>query len=230
MTSSDPIDIIYLAWNRPEFTAESFRALAANTDWDLVRHLIVYTDGEPWRDLYIWSKPIPDRVISCCDLKRHGGPVAIMNRYLTTHTPSPWFAKIDNDTVVPPGWLPECLRVLDRHPDVDLLGIEAIYPPSVSGPRVAVPCGHIGGIGLMRTAAFGSKLPVAAGRLGFSDWQIKQPVSKAWLNPALPVILLDRLPFEPWAGLSAEYESKGWQRPWKRYTEADQKLWQWWRT
>ncbi len=231
-TSIDPlaaVDILYLAYNRLEFTRASLTALRDNTDWSRVRNLWLFDDGSTDGTLDL----LEDFAASCHVASyvvqtAHKSPVAIMNQFLsnTRHKPAPWFIKIDNDVVLPPGWLPDCLDVLRRNPHVDLLGIEAKHPVG-AGPREPVETDHIGGVGLMRTAAF-SELPVAAGRLGFSDWQIKHQVVKAWLNPALPVILLDRLPFAPWANLSAQYEAKNWQRPWRRYTEADKALWEWW--
>ena len=154
--------------------------------------------------------------------------MAIMNDFLTNRDPSRWFAKIDNDVIVPPGWLNNCLEIIERYPGVDLLGIEPKYEVG-DFRRKAMITKHIGGIGLMRRAAF-QTLPEARGRFGFTEWQHENPqVVKAWINPALPVILLDRLPFEPWASLSRDYEARGWQRPWRRYTEEDSKIWEWWR-
>ena len=39
------IDILYVGWNRLEFTKATFEALKANTDWSLVRHLHIHDDG-----------------------------------------------------------------------------------------------------------------------------------------------------------------------------------------
>lgn len=228
------IDIIFCAWNRPEYTAESLRMLAENTHWGMVRRLIIYTDGELMREGYIGRPPIPLRVLQY-NCERHGGPVAIMNHYLQSR-PSHLFVKLDNDVVVPPDWLPDCEEIMHENPEVGLLGIEPKHPPVMSYQlgsveRTGETCGHIGGIGMMRASAFeGRPLPVAAGRLGFSDWQVKNPdVVKAWIRPALPVILLDRLPFDPWLSLGREYERKGWQRPWKHYGPEDSAIWDWWR-
>jgi glycosyltransferase involved in cell wall biosynthesis len=230
------LDVIFLAWNRLAFTREAFAALYAGTNWTDVRRLVIYDDGSTDGTAELLDEFAEDLGLHCGGLvietvrTKLRSPVAVMNDYLRRN-PAELFAKIDSDTVVPPGWLIECLNVLRRQPEVDLLGIEAIYPSDMAAAvRNASPTGHIGGIGLMRTAVFDVYgLPQAAGRLGFSDWQVKHPdVRKAWLNPALPVILLDRLPFEPWASLSRQYEAAGWQRPWKRYTEADRKLWEWW--
>ncbi len=234
----DKIDILYLAWNRREFTEASLKALRENTDWSRVRRMFLYCDGigqdDGTRDLmaeFVLDAPIGDTHLYVS--KEYGGPCSIMNHYLELIR-ALWFAKIDNDVIVPPGWLPECLRVLRNDPRVDLLGIEATYPPAAVGEckpsgRGTEPTDHIGGIGLMRTACFTDPID-AHGRMGFSQWQIDHPsVVKAWLNPGLPVILLDRLPFEPWRSLSDGYIKKGWQRAWKNYTEADKAIWSWWR-
>jgi hypothetical protein len=244
MPNYDPlaqIDILYLAWNRRAFTEASLKALQDNTDWSRVRALCLYCDGigedDGTRKLmaeFTLSVPHPEVYFEFAQYRGScfGGPIEIMNHYLRGLVgckPAPWFAKIDNDVIVPPGWLQECLLMLRENPSVDLLGIEAVCPPAMPHEeRAIIPTDHIGGIGLMRTACF-TDLPVPDGRLGFSDWQIKHDVVKAWLNPGLPVILLDRLPFEPWASLSKEYERKGWQRAWRHYTEADKALWSWWR-
>ena len=39
------IDLLFLAKGRPEFTRASFAALYANTNWDLVEKIHIYTDG-----------------------------------------------------------------------------------------------------------------------------------------------------------------------------------------
>ncbi len=45
MTDQRSVDLLYLACNRLEFTQETFTALIANTDWQLVHELFVYDDG-----------------------------------------------------------------------------------------------------------------------------------------------------------------------------------------
>jgi hypothetical protein len=154
-----------------------------------------------------------------------------MLHYLESFGGADLFAKIDNDTMVPPLWLSECVRVMEGEPSIDLLGLEAMHPTHYGRVhREYEPASFIGGIGLFRARAFeGRALPVAEGRFGFTAWQERHPeVVKGWLNPALPVCLLDRVPFEPWRSLSAEYEAAGWQRPWTRYREDTVGLWEWW--
>ena len=326
------LDILYLAWNRLEFTRASLESLLANTHWPMVRSLWLYDDGstDGTLDLIKTVKvTCPVNLVQT----RFQSPVAIMNDFVARAKPE-LFAKIDNDVVVPPYWLRTCKQAMDKSPDVDMLGIEPMYPvwmPSteereVENPHKVVPnfsctqdyiarrpvmihgvymrqgdhlpvdspirkdsrrlgqicghralyletldedhrvgfcsvcnrtevvdlredgdapkmetvlvpteracvtTGHIGGIGVMRAKVFeGQRMPKPNGRFGFTIWQkYHLEVIKAWLNPALPVILLDRLPMKPWRSLSAQYVTNGWQRPWDAYTEADRDLWSWW--
>jgi hypothetical protein len=227
------IDILYLAKGRSEFTEASAGALLSNTDWGSVKSVHVYFDGgsrnEPGArfvlkspsETYFFYEPF-------------GGPVAVMNDFLRNGG-SPIFAKIDNDVIVPPGWLERCLDVMEAHPELGLLGIE---PPS-STVRLDLSRRHgtyaeadsIGGVGLMRRSAFAGRDPMRPHSTygGFTDWQLAHPeVKKGWICPPLNVFLLDRLPMEPWAGLSRKYIAGGEQRPWANYGPEDSALWDWW--
>lgn len=229
------IDLIYLAKGRREFTRASLGALMQNTNWRLAR-LIVYTDGDEF----------PATLLNAQVRKAvHGGPVAIMNAYLAG-TGTEVFAKIDNDVIVPPGWLERCLDVMEANDGLGLLGIE---PPASrtpapwrNGQREAEPekyvrgegyaqCSMIGGIGLMRRSAFATSDPMTPHSIygGFSDWQLRHPkIQKGWICPPLDLFLLDRLPVEPWASLSKRYIAEGQQRPWTNYDPAASALWEWW--
>jgi hypothetical protein len=225
------IEILFLASNRLEFTRESLRWLFANTEWQHVSKLVVYDDNSvdgtrEYLRSVIGYTPCPMDLVEGV----WGGPVAIMNDYIGRGNTSQWFAKIDNDTVVPRGWLGECLRTLDRYP-VDLLGIEAIRPGvELSADRKVDWASHIGGIGMMRRSVFLDRpLPEPDGRFGFTAWQEKHDaIRKAWMQPSLPVILLDHVPFAPWSYLSLKYEAEGWQRHWSHYGP-DSELMEWWR-
>lgn len=247
------IDLLYLAKGRPEFTAASLAALKTNTDWDCVRNAWIYLDGCEY------DRPpfLGDYANNILFLEQFGGPVAIMNHFLGLSS-AEIFAKIDNDCIVPPGWLEQSLAVMEQHPHLDLLGIE---PPSSRTPapwskggsiecpeasefhrRVRekqgwdigyAPCDSIGGIGLMRRSAFQNRRPMEPhaqnGVGGFTDWQLHfADVCKGWIVPPLQLFLLDRLPFEPWVSLSKKYIAEGIQRPWTNYPESASHLWEWW--
>jgi glycosyltransferase involved in cell wall biosynthesis len=231
MTNDGPVDLLYLAYNRLEFTCESFTTLVGTTDWGLVRRLSVYDDGsrdgtEQWLAAALPGIPAPTRLVH----SRFGSPIAAMRHWIET-SDAPILAKTDNDAMLPPGWLRASLAVLERHPELQLLGIEAMYPhvddPDL--PRSFTPAEFISGLGLYRRAAFARSRPVPADRwFGFEEWQIAQGgrLGRGWITPALPVFLLDRLPFQPWRALSDEYIRRGWQRPWEGYPSSCL-LWRW---
>jgi hypothetical protein len=154
---------------------------------------------------------------------------------------SPLLAKIDSDTMVPPGWLDACQNTLRMYPRVDLLGIEAYgdlaktFNSSVYNHGVR-PTKHIGGIGLFRRDVF-EKFPDLEPNpnsptfYGFTEWQWRHnEIVKAWMDPALPVFLLDHLPLEPWKSLTDEYISCEWmRRTWRQYeVQPGGNLWDWW--
>jgi glycosyltransferase involved in cell wall biosynthesis len=224
------IDILYLAFNRLEYTRQTTAAMLANTEWREVRSIHVYDDGSTdGTKEYLRSVKWP--VLSELHSERSGGPVAVMSKFLQRETPMDIFAKIDNDTMLPPDWLTECLKVMQSCPDLGLLGIEAFCQVAAGrAKRSFVGVRHIGGIGLMRQRCFRT-LPRPngeMGRFGFTRWQHENAgVVKGWINPSLPVFLLDKCGFEPWAGLAQKYISAGWQRPWPLYTDEDKALWEW---
>ena len=224
------IDLLYLAHNRLEFTKASLSALIANTNWRMADRLIIYDDAsEDGTREYLMYVTTPRQAV----LRRgtYGSPVSVMNDYLCGLSPhdTVMFAKIDSDTVVPPGWLDECLRVMAVHPELHFLGIESFNPvQSGRAKRSYTEARYIGGIGLMRAETFVT-LPRPNGRFGFTAWQEREAsLKKGWIAHSLPVFLLDRLPREPWAGLSKEYVKRGWQREWPPYEESDKPLWSWW--
>lgn len=231
------IEVLFLAWNRLEFTRAALAALHANTDWSLVDRLVVYDDGSEDGTRELLDDLLPAfPVETVLRAEKKMGPVAIMRTHFAT-TPADVVAKIDNDVAVPYGWLERMLVVLDRHPDVELLGMEAGMTEVVGrdgdnewdGVYRFEPATNIGGVGLMRTSAFRSRPALYAdGRNGFSEWQHTNDPVRGWITPDMPVVLLDRLPFEPWVSLSAGYVERGWQRPWQAWSEEWMRWsWQW---
>lgn len=227
------IDVVYLAWNRLEFTAKTFPLLIANTDWSLVRGLYVYDDGSTdgtrqFLDEEIRRCPVEHRMV-------HAGwhsPPAMMNHYIeNVRGRVDRFAKIDSDCCTPPGWLATMNAVLDAHPEIELLGSEAGMTRVAGrdepwdGSYGVQESSHIGGIGLMRLSAFQKRRRIPQrGRFGFTEWQHDHEPGRGWITPDLPMPLLDRMPIEPWLSLSERYIELGWQRSAYLY---DKKLMQW---
>lgn len=247
------VEILYLAKNRLEFTKASFECLLENTNWGLVSRLVVYDDNSidgsaEWiiERLKKFTTPFEMRFSNL------GGPASIMSNYLMK-SKADIFAKIDNDVMVPPGWLDKCLIPMNyEEPQLDLLGIEpwmsrtphylgskpVVHPEldgiamklaEITGDPQYARCDSIGGIGLMRRSAF-LKYPNLVQHSiygGFTEWQLShRDIVKGWMVPPLNVFLLDRMPIEPWRSLSVDYISKGWQRPWTNYP-IDNPFWSW---
>jgi GT2 family glycosyltransferase len=225
------VDLMYLAWNRFEFTRRTFRTLLDNTDWEFVHELFVYDDGSTdgtreWLQTESRNCPAAVRWFG----NRFGSPVTAM-RHFIEHATAPMLAKTDNDAMLPSGWLQQSLGVFDRHPELHLLGIEAMYPHEADPAcqRTYEPAKFISGLGLYRRAAFARSRPREIRKwFGLEEWQVAQGLGlrRGWIRPALPVFLLDRLPLEPWRGFSDRYIAQGWQRRWPKY-DPTCSLWQW---
>lgn len=239
------IDILYLAHNREAFTKKTLELLLANTDWSLVSGIWLYDDASSDASFEMLCKTA-DAARKLLPAVRvelitgtFGNPVAIMVDYLKRDGRAAMFAKVDNDTALPAGWLNVCMDVMERNPELDLLGIEALDGEGVPAdhigrdradvtPRRYYASSHIGGIGLMRARAFTS-LPRPSDKFfGFTHWQNMNPqVSRGFLTPSLPVALLDHVPAEPWITLTREYVAKGWSRAWREYGPHQRHLWEW---
>jgi hypothetical protein len=134
---------------------------------------------------------------------------------------------------VPKRWLETMLGVMERNPELELLGMEAGRGerPGKRNRYTYVPCTHIGGVGLMKTEAFHSRpaIPSLGNYQGFTHWQVRHQPVRGFIDPFLLCPALDRIPVDPWAALSDYYHEKGWQRKvmhW-RYQEEDRMFWEW---
>lgn len=221
------IDVLYLAWNRLEYTQASFGFLLENTDWRQVSRLVIYDDGST-DGTCEWLR---DNVSDCpveigFRTRELRSPPAIMDDYLSRNPAKVW-AKIDNDIAVPPRWLNRMTRVMDAHPELAALGMAAGWTGVKRGKLGCQPCSHIGGVGLFRTEHI--PLPVwSRGRFGWTEQQHKTPsIQTAWVTPDVQAVQLDLIPEEPWASLADYYRAKKWAREWPKYE--DPSLWAWMR-
>jgi len=225
------VDLLYLAYNRLEFTQETFNVLLANTDWRYVRELFVYDDGSQdgtreWLENNVNRVPVATSFVKT----NFGSPVTAMVQFIELAR-APILAKTDNDAMLPAAWLRQSLEVIDRHAELSFLGIEAMHSHSddLQLARSYDPAVFISGLGLYRRSAFERSRPTSVNKwFGFEDWQIAQGAGliRGWIKPAIPVFLLDRIPFDPWSRYTDTYVRRGWQRSWPKYAPAST-LWRW---
>lgn len=229
-------EILYLAWNRLEFTRMSFTCMKLFTDWKYVSRFVAYDDLSKDGTREFIEREMAELPVMAAELRDGGfhSPAATMNDYIAL-TEGELFLKIDNDICLPPNWTEPAMQTIREHPEVDLFGMEVgmsgIPPKKGIRSHSLVPCRHIGGVGLMRTQSFVRRRPIPAtlgdGRVGFTIWQHRQMLTPAWLAPDPMVIQLDKIPDEPWASLTEEYRRKRWNRTWDPYLPAQSDWWSW---
>ena len=218
------VEIMMIVWNRREYTRQAMHCLRNNTDWSLVTKLVIYDDGsedgagEVARE---FGNSIGVPSFDYRDSTHLNAPAAYMNDFVAT-CEAPLFVKLDNDIAVPPGWLNVLYDVMGRNPSLELLGMEYGQtfpgPPAEGEQYMAMPCRHIGGVGMMRTQGFLERPPLMArGRSGWTEHQHRYSPRRGWLTPDLPVVHLDRMVGSPWETLRQAYIEKGWMRNWGPY-------------
>jgi glycosyltransferase involved in cell wall biosynthesis len=223
---------MFLAKDRKRFTQESLAALRRNTDWYLVDNFVLYDDGSVDGTLEFLREQAQE---TNAELRqtRLGSAVAAQNHFIE-RSDADFVAKCDNDAMYPPGWLDVALGVLERSPELQVICLE---DRGIVGPLPYAYEGATEGDGLFvarrEIFAHGDLPAVIRKYWGWETWMLQHHIKTGWLKPSLPVFLLDRVPFEPWLSLSAEYEAKRWQRPMPRngaihrYPMAKSYLWQW---
>lgn len=231
------VDILVPTYNRLEFTKIVLDNLVDTTNPELVSKLIIMdagSDDGTLEFLKFWSskyRPFKTELHTIGD--RH--VLASMLKALTI-SDTPFMAKIDSDTVVPPGWLDACVPVLEANPELWTLGVEARCDDdnpvadytAGDGPRTYIDTRFVGGIGLFRREALKGAVPRASPYQGWTEHQTLQPWKKGWISPLLRTFLLDHLPMPRFKELSENYVSEGWQRcVWGSYPLKKSHLWEW---
>jgi len=226
------VSLLFPAFNRLEFTRQSWAALMANTDWSLVSEFHVYDDGSTDGTREWLQEQVSEGYRRIVNRTNFHSPMGVTLDWIKRST-APILAKLDNDTIYPPGWLNDALEVMHTYPSLDCLGLECMRTPvmGTESPRGYLPAKYISGLGLYRRKVFENALPEDNGYFGLEEF-MTQHCRCGWILPSLPTFLLDRLPFDPWKSLSEEYVKKGWQRPWSlelRYKPEQEPMWNWWR-
>lgn len=241
-TIKPKIDVLFLAYNRLEFTKIAISALGRACGLGTLGHLHIYDDGSTdgtaeW--LAAWINQIKHQGMVTLHHTSFRHPVAAMNHFATKVCTTPYFAKVDNDAVLPRFSLTTAARVIEHHPELDNLGIEAIahtvrtIEPRESAvldiaTRTYQKADWISGLGLYRTSQWRDSQPKAFDRwFGLENWMHERNSVCGWIDPAFPVFLLDRLPLPRFQALTAEYAAQGWQRVWPPYQAEQSALWDW---
>jgi hypothetical protein len=219
------LDVVYLAWNRLEYTQATFALLLENTEWRMVDRLVVYDDGSTDGTCEWLREACADAPTEVKFRTRElRSPPAIMNDYLGRDPATLW-AKIDNDIAVPRGWLQKLCRVMADHNELAALGMAAGWTGVKGGKPGVQTASHIGGVGLFRSEHI--PLPVwSHGRYGWTEQQHKtESIRTGWITPDVQAVQLDLVPEEPWVSLADYYVAKRWARWWPKYE--DPSLWAW---
>lgn len=224
------VDFMLLAKNRLRFTQESFAAIQRNTNWSLVDKFVLYDDGSTDGTLEFLQEKAAEMGAELRQTNL-GSAVSAQSHFIE-RSQAEYVAKCDNDAMYPPGWLDVALDVMQRHPELQVLCLEE---RGIGGAPPYTYSATVEGDGLFvaRANMFKGKRPVTPIRKywGWETWMRQNHAVAGWVKPSIPVFLLDRLPFEPWASLSADYAARGWQRPLggaiPQYTMAKAHLWDW---
>lgn len=239
------VSILFPVFNRLVFTRESWSALMSNTNWHRVTQVHIFDDGSTdgsleWIEEHRHDCPVRTELVRTSFRSSMAVTVEWIKRART-----PFLAKLDNDTIYPPGWLDAAMSVMDRNPQLDMLGLEAFHPLDeerhlIDGfaERYNYEAAYfVSGLGVYRSRIWERELPaVIKGRdgafYGLEEFQYARPnLVRGWIKPSLPVFLLDRLPMEPWASLNKAYVQQCYQRPLSlrlTYGMDKSELWDWW--
>lgn len=225
------IDILLTTHNRKAYVEAVLATLLANTNWDLVHHLHILDDHSVDGTYEFLLDAVRDAPVeTTVTTARFGGPVAAMNHMLD-RTQMQVFAKIDSDTIVPPGWLDTMLDVMVDNPGLDALGTEPGFAEPVQPDYVTrgyQPAAHVGGQGLFRVANLQKHRPLPKDRyFGFTQ-QMRKHMTCGWIDPSIAAFNLDHIGSEPWRSLAEAYVAKNWSRSWPVYPSEFAPYYQWW--
>ena len=221
-----PVSLLYLTYNRLEFTKISLPALLKRTNWDLVERFCLWDDSSEdgtWE--YLNSLNLPKQT----DLRQGSLHIITetMNQFIFSSDTN-FIAKIDNDVIVEKGWLEACLSVLQSEKKLGFLGME-VYRKGViieSGNFSYIAAEFIGGVGVFRRVAFQEGIIPLKEHLqpqfdnqyfGFTRYQQNQ--CKHWLKGFIqPCFIEEDLDYyhntdnKKYKELTEKYVQKGWQR------------------
>lgn len=232
MGTPEKIDLFMPTCNRFEYTKVALESLMQTSDHALINQLIlVDSKSEDGTREYLEDFVKRKFLFPAVLIKTEARHIVHSMLAAREAAKSALIAKIDSDSVPPPGWLRVSLDVMKRHPEIWALGIvprtNDVTPATENVSRTYVAERYVGGVGLFRRDAWKDLKPEKAPYWGWTTHQYNSSWVKGWLKPYLPLFLLDQLPFEPFVGLRKKYFDRGWHRARGGYSEAQATYWTW---
>lgn len=113
------IPILMITWNRLDYTKKAIKAIIENTDHPY--KLLVWDNGST-DGTVDYLKELKNKNIQVRFSKTNTGLVPPQNYFFDNFKGYKYVAKVDNDTIVPKGWLSKLKEVMDSFP---LFAVEA---------------------------------------------------------------------------------------------------------
>jgi GT2 family glycosyltransferase len=111
--------LIFHAYKRLEFTKKSLEYLAKNTKYPY-KVLLINNDNTDETQQVLESYP-KDKVLEILRMEKNVG-IVLPTNLLWRKYPAKFFGKVDNDMLVPPGWLSKLIERLNECPQLGIIG------------------------------------------------------------------------------------------------------------
>lgn len=203
MPKREPVDIIVVTFSRRLYVEQTLQSIVENTKYP---YRLIVIDNNSKDDTKKWLKENQGKLkIHKLLLRTKNIGVARARMLGLKHAKSKVVAFSDDDAWYNPGWLTECMRVLETYPEVAV--VSADKPPgrdragkSISENRHGVPiifrqccrpyhmvCRraaiiHVGGFRLPKNRVMGFMNSGLCIRLRRDGWRVARS-KKQWLNP-----------------------------------------------
>lgn len=204
MPKREPVDIIVVTFSRRLYLEQTLESIVKNTRWP---YRLTVIDNASKDDTQRWLKKNKKRLrIHRLLLRSHNVGVAQARMIGIRHAKSPIVACSDDDAWYNPGWLTECMKILETYPEVAVATVDKhpgrSQPSSYLGRenRHGVPvilrrcCRpysmvfrkdaivHVGGFRLPSGHVMGFMNTSLCDRLRREGWKVARS-DKRWKNP-----------------------------------------------
>ena len=113
LANNSIIPIMMITWNRLEYTKQAINAILKNTIHPFT--LWIWDNGSTDGTIQ-YLKNIEDKRVSVIFSPENEGLVPPMNHFFDWYRKAKYVSKVDNDTIVPKGWLTRLKHVMDNLP------------------------------------------------------------------------------------------------------------------